>query len=370
MVKGLVALLVYILFLPVAGSGQVHVKIEALLPGWADGAKVSLYSYQGYLTDTTRVKGGQFKLTEDLPGGDYYKLLMNFSGRSDSLLFYLDSGQICLNGLPAVTPGTPRRSLQTDPATQPVFLHISYTGSSFATDLNALYQCPGVEDQPRAGLSAGAILPPSISRNEAVITWILNHKSSAVSVFALDRYLAVAGRKADWKAIDSLYRTLSAGAKDNILALRLGLDIERNNTLAAGNPFPPFRLPDDTGRQVDNTGFKGRYLLIDFWASWCGPCREENKTFSRLAEKYRDKNFSLISITLDKSRLAWLTAVKADQLSWLQLSDPDFPAGPLEKALNLKLIPVDFIVSPEGYILESSIYGAELENRLDQLLSK
>jgi len=300
--------------------------------------RVSLVSYQGYIIDSTIISGGKFSLNEELPGGDRYTLFFrDVTGKQvDSASVYLD------NGLVKVTVNNQGQ-------------RINFQGSNFANFLNSYYQ-------------ESANIQKDYSAIVVLNNWVKGHAYSAISLFAIDAYLLHTGRDANWYQVAELYHLITHEAKENILALRLGLEIEQNNTLPLGNVFPAFNLPDLKGIKTTNTILKGSFVLIDFWASWCGPCREENKNFLRLAKKYKGKNLRLISISLDKSNLAWKTAITSDQLSWIQLSDANFPNNQLEKSLNLKLIPVDFILDPKGKIIDKNIYGLMLEKKLDVLL--
>lgn len=331
-------LLIYITFL---SSLMSYAQTKVAIYGQVNGAqftRVSLVSYQGYIIDSTIISGGKFRLNEELPGGDRYTLFFrDVTGKQvDSASVYLD------NGLVKVTVNNQGQ-------------RINFQGSNFANFLNSYYQESA-----------------SIQKNQSAIivlnNWVKGHTNSAISLFAIDAYLLRTGRDADWYKVAKLYHLITHQAKENILALRLELEIEQNNTLELGKPFPVFSLPDLKGMKTTNTILKGSYVLIDFWASWCGPCREENKNFLRLSKKYEGKNLRLISISLDKSNLAWKTAITSDQLSWIQLSDANFPNNQLEKSLNLKLIPVDFILDPKGKIIDKNIYGLMLEKKLDILV--
>ena len=301
-------------------------------------SRVSLVSYQGYTVDTAVITRGKFSLQTDLPGGDRYTLLFcNLAGKAvDSASVYLESGSLNV--------------IMTNKGNR-----INYHGSSFANSLNSYYQ-------------ESAIVQKNQSEIIVLKKWVKGHPDSPISLFAIDAYLISTGRNADWDQISQLFNSVIPSAKENILALRLELEIEQNNTLARGNLFPVFSLPDLNGKQATNTILKGSYVLIDFWASWCGPCRDENKNFLRLATKYKGKKLRIISISLDKNIVAWKKAITSDQLSWLQLSDANFPHYQLETSLNLKLIPVDFILDPSGKIIDKNIYGLMLEKKLDILL--
>lgn len=326
------------LLISFAVKGQHNTTIEGK-SGRPDKTSVSLISYQGYIIDTTVIMNGRFNMHVDLPGGDRYKLLYSerLGQAPDSVIIFLDEGLL---------------KIEDDVRLKSMLV---FQGSAFSTELQNYY-------------SWRKTLKVTQSEIACLSDWVTKNSNSAISLFAIDNYLRLTGRSADYQQVKKLFDMINPSAKENILALRLDLDIQRNNTLALGKIFPAFFLPDTTGKIVSNKVLKGSYVLVDFWASWCGPCREENKVFLSLAKKYKNQNFKLVSISLDKSTEAWKAAIRTDHLFWLQLSDSKFPANQLEKALNLKLIPVDFIIDPEGTIIEKSIYGSLLEKKLDKLL--
>jgi peroxiredoxin len=127
---------------------------------------------------------------------------------------------------------------------------------------------------------------------------------------------------------------------------------------------PDFSLPDTSGKTVALSSFKGKYLLVDFWASWCVPCRQENPNVVKAFEKYKDKNFTILGVSLDKSREAWVQAIKADNLGWTHISDLKYWNSAAAELYKVRSIPYNILLDPEGRIIAENVMGEELVKAL------
>lgn len=133
---------------------------------------------------------------------------------------------------------------------------------------------------------------------------------------------------------------------------------------------PDFTLPGVNGKIVTLKDYSGQYVLLDFWASWCGPCREEHPYLKQAYTKYHDKAFTIIGISLDEEKSKWLTAIEKDGLPWTQLCDFKGRYGDVIRLYNLlgKGIPASFLLDPKGEIVAMDLRGDELEKKLAELI--
>lgn len=137
-----------------------------------------------------------------------------------------------------------------------------------------------------------------------------------------------------------------------------------------GKTAPEFSLPDTAGVNVSLSDFRGKYVLLDFWASWCPPCRRENPNVVKAFQENKDKNFTILGISLDNNKSKWLKAIADDGLTWTHVSDLKYWDSEIPALYGVRGIPANVLLDPEGVIIAKNITGEALHAKLKEVLSK
>ena len=127
-------------------------------------------------------------------------------------------------------------------------------------------------------------------------------------------------------------------------------------------------LPDVNGKTVSLSSFRGKYVLLDFWASWCGPCRAENPNVVAAYQKFKGKNFTIVGVSLDNNKDAWENAIKSDGLAWTQVSDLKGWQSQAAALYNVQSIPSNFLIDTAGKVIAKNLRGKDLEEALSSVL--
>src|ERR1700744_266598 len=144
--------------------------------------------------------------------------------------------------------------------------------------------------------------------------------------------------------------------------------VNATKRIAIGAIAPIFASTDTTGKQIDLKGYRGKYTLIEFWASWCAPCREESPTLVRLYNEYKDKGFEILSVSIDKNTTQWKSAIRQDGYTWGNVCDLDGYGGPAAALYTVTAIPNSFLLDKNGRIIAKNLRGKNLESKLAELM--
>lgn len=169
-----------------------------------------------------------------------------------------------------------------------------------------------------------------------------------------------------------LYQNLSTNLKQYSEVTDLGKQIAAMQTSSIGKTAPDFTLNTSDGQPISLSSYRGKYVLLDFWASWCAPCRAESPTVKGVYNLYKDSGFDVLGVSLDlaPSKPQWIAAIKQDGLTWAQVSDLKGFDSDIAIKYGVHSIPANFLIDPSGKIIASNLRGYELEQKMKQLFKK
>ncbi|QEC78516.1 TlpA disulfide reductase family protein [Mucilaginibacter ginsenosidivorax] len=335
-------------------TGLAQVDSTYTLQGKAEKpATVTLqYSIDGNtIQNKGEVKNGEIKLTGTIDTKVEASLLVSpltkesdGSGAMATIVhLWLEPGHIRINSLDSVQKG-----------------NALFSGTPLNDESNSLAK----EKQSVTGL-------PDKEHDEAVmaivIKFIKAHPASLVSLTELN--ISLSRGIPDLQVVEPLFSGLSADVKGSPLGLEYQKKLIKWRTVDIGTIAPDFTQPDQNGKLIKLSDYKGKYILVDFWASWCHPCRDENPNLVRQYELYKGKNFTILSISLDERRQDWLKAIKEDRLPWKQVSDLK-KNNQARAKYGVQSIPDNFLISPEGEIIGKSLRGENLNKKLKEVIEK
>jgi peroxiredoxin len=334
--------------------------IKGTVKSIADGRTIYLLDSEGTKIDSTAFAGGKFGFTIAEAYPDMY--ILSIDGGS-SYPFFVEPGTIVATiegGLPFVFSGTPSNDG-----------FEKYNKADQILDDKIRELTPQIRAAQIAGTPAFDSLVAiyneiSDQMDQLIDKTIVENADTPLAAYLLYR---TAYNLTTPEEVDEALAVVAA-APDNAFtdALR-----ERRDILAAsavGQKAPDFTQAQPDGTPLALSSLEGQLVLIDFWASWCGPCRRENPNVVKLYDRFHDKGFEILGVSLDSDRDNWLAAIEADGLRWKHVSDLGYWNNAVAKQYGVRSIPHTVLVGPDGVIIAKNLRGEELEAKVAEVLGE
>ncbi len=315
------------------------------------------------LTDTlarTTVKNGVFTLRGKVTEPNLFEL--NFGANKKKTVLFIGNEIVKVEGsvenLAALNV--------TGSSSQDDFMLFQQTFNPYFAQLNSLSKLAsspeGVLQRDSIGKAYNAIA--SVIRSK-IDSFIQQRKSSFVSPFIL---VVTNQLSDDPLSLERRYLTLSPAVQESMYGKYLKEQIDNGKIGVVGTDAIDFTQNDTAGKPVSLSSFKGKYLLVDFWASWCQPCRMENPNVLAAFGKFKAKNFTILGVSLDRARDPWIKAIHDDKLDWAQVSDLKFWNNEAAMKYRIQQIPQNLLIDPNGKIIGRNLRGPDLDSKLCALL--
>lgn len=322
-------------------------EISGNVTGYEDGTSVSFLNQQtGVPEKQATIEKGKFTIKGNLKEPSFIVLI--FGDQPPAIPLFIDNSKIKIEG--------DKNNLEN------LVISGSQSEEEFSEYSKQLKPYEKIFSQGAEPDAASIAAVEKISEN-----FVQKHPGSFVAPIAIIRVLQSSQNIA---LAEKLYWMMTKEVKESDLSRYVNQQLALAKINPIGSQVANFTQADTAGRPVKISSFRGKYVLIDFWASWCRPCRQENPNVVAAFNKYHKKNFTVLGVSLDQAKPAWLNAIHMDGLTWTHVSDLKGWGNEVAAIFKVTSIPQNLLIDPTGKIIAKNLRGEALQNKLDEILNK
>lgn len=355
--------------------------LKGKIGNWSDPATLYLSYWDDgneYL-DTTRLRKGSFSFEGTVGEPAPARLILDYSGEGMGqaaqaghiLYLYLENGTVKMK-----SPDSLQNSqFINSPINEAHLAYLDFIGGQIqdlATRMNEKVMQATPEQQNDSAFNAQLnqeyrqLLDERTQKQQQ---YVRDHPDSYFSVVALSESVS---SDFDVEEIEPLFLSIDEKYRESFPGKAFAQRIEAAKTIGIGKKAPGFTQNDPDGNPVSLSDFQGKYVLLDFWASWCGPCRQENPNLVKAYAAYKDKGFEILGVSLDNKdgKEAWVKAIEKDGLTWTQVSDLNSWNNEVARSYGVRAVPQSYLIDPQGVIVAQNLRGEALEETLAEIFGE